>query len=514
MVLFDLRFETQIPFFSLLKTMASVIKTIFCGFLLLQSFASEARFVFTERHQLAYDLLFQLRLEEAEMELRKCANEDAQNGFNHYLASTITTVKLLGSQDITVYSKYVHSNLEEKYFSELKKLEKNSPYSLFIQSEIKLHWAMLRFIFKDDIGAALRIRQARILIVENQSRFPSFLLNNKTAGILNIILGNVPEAYQPVMDMVGMGGSIPLGLSQLKKVAQLDSPFRQECQMLRLVAEASVLNDREDSIALEINRFLNQEKNKDLIRLMLAGVLLSKHHATDAMLSLQGIKINPPFLQYPLLYKMWGDAYLFRCDFAKAEKNYLTFLQYYKGKHYLKDTYHKLFLGRCMQGDTAKAMHYLVQLKTKGYSVFESDKRAERFARQQHFFNAFLLKSRLYFDGGYYAESLQTLQEFKWDVRTPLIWRVEYAYRNGRIFHVLGKKNEAVNHYQQALKWNGRADISYFAPSAALQLALLHEEKKDFPTAKKYFKQAQQFKNHEYRNSISYKAKLGLKRMQ
>jgi tetratricopeptide (TPR) repeat protein len=243
-------------------------------------------------------------------------------------------------------------------------------------------------------------------------------------------------------------------------------------------------------------------------------VLLSKHHAADALLSLQGIKINPPFLQYPLLYKMWGDAYVFRCDFVKAEKNYLTFLQFYKGKHYLKDTYYKLHLGRCMQRDTAKAMHYLMQLKSKGHSVFESDKRAEHFARQHHFLNPFLLKSRLFFDGGYYNEALETLQQFKWDARTPLIWRVEYAYRNGRILHVLGKKNEAINYYQQALKWNGRADISYFAPSAALHLALLHEEKKDFLSAKKYFKQAQQFKNHEYRNSISYKAKLGLKRVQ
>src|SRR5690606_37793519 len=98
---------------------------------------------------------------------------------------------------------------------------------------------------RDEIEAALDIRQANLLIAENRKRFPDFVLNNKTSGILNILLGNAPDAYQSTLKIVGMGGSVPVGLAQLQKAAQAESPFQQECKLLLLIAKSYILKDHD-----------------------------------------------------------------------------------------------------------------------------------------------------------------------------------------------------------------------------------------------------------------------------
>ena len=147
------------------------------------------------------------------------------------------------------------------------------------------------------------------------------------------------------------------------------------------------------------------------------------------------------------------------------------------------------------------------------FRSLDEDKEALSEAQSGIIPHADLLRVRLLYDGGYYAEALRMMAGMpRSDLRTYKD-QVEYVYRLARLFQAQGKTDEAIIQYRRVLEL-GRNKSWYFAANSALLLGEIMEQRKDFSTSADYFKACLSMRHHEYQNSIDQKAKAGLRRVQ
>jgi len=81
-----------------------------------------------------------------------------------------------------------------------------------------------------------------------------------------------------------------------------------------------------------------------------------------------------------------------------------------------------------------------------------------------------------------------------------------------RISKSLLNKNVIILSYNKTLE-NGKNNVAYFACSAALNLGLIYEIKKDKAAASKYFGICLNLNPSDYKNSLHQKAEAGLSRI-
>ena len=123
-----------------------------------------------------------------------------------------------------------------------------------------------------------------------------------------------------------------------------------------------------------------------------------------------------------------------------------------------------------------------------------------------------LLKARLLFDGGFLTKALVVLENKSVDDFPTEKDKTEFNYRMARIYDDLGKDNQSLTYYQNAIS-TGKNLKYYFAANSALQMGKVYEKKRDFAQAKSSYNLAISMKNHEYESSIETQAKAGLKRI-
>jgi tetratricopeptide (TPR) repeat protein len=148
----------------------------------------------------------------------------------------------------------------------------------------------------------------------------------------------------------------------------------------------------------------------------------------------------------------------------------------------------------------------------KGNMVLDADKQAFREASEDVPPNAILLRSRLYFDGGYYHRSFETLQEINPGDLTSRKDSLEYTYRRARIADRLGETDEAVSRYHEVIQ-AGTGSSWYFSSNAALHLGMIYEEMGDTARALDSYQTCLELNRSAYRNSIGNKAKLSISRL-
>ena len=123
---------------------------------------------------------------------------------------------------------------------------------------------------------------------------------------------------------------------------------------------------------------------------------------------------------------MKGRAYLNKQD-ARAKIHLLNFVQKFNGQHFIKEAYQKLaWYELSMNNDVVAYKKYMSECLNKGKSLVDEDKQAEKEAKSGKVPFSFLLKARLYYDGGYYMQCLDVLlKNDNFLYKTPLVgWNI------------------------------------------------------------------------------------------
>lgn len=378
------------------------------------------------------------------------------------------------------------------------------PFKDFLLSEIKLQSAFINLKTGNELAAAWQIRQAYKLIIKNHNEYPDFVLNKKTLGLLHVMIGAIPQQYQWVIGLMGMEGNVEQGMEELKKVAESESIYKLEAEILQAVIRSFILDETETA-SKEALAIIADHQENTLLKYIGTALLLKNNSAKEA----EALISTANKEKLPLLHYQAGEVYLQLGEYNKAESALKSFLASYKGVNFVKDAYYKLFLATWLNGHEIKAKEFFNKGREVGQTLTEADKHAARILQEDKFPNRIIMKIRLYTDGGEFkkAKSLvnsSSSADFK---RSEDI--LEFTYRKARLYHKTHEIQIAENLYKQVIEQ--QAGNQYFAPNSCLQLGYIYAKKGQDTLAREYFEKALAYRNHEYKNSIDNKGKAALK---
>ncbi|MCX2739255.1 DUF3808 domain-containing protein [Pontibacter anaerobius] len=462
---------------------------------------------FTPQHKTAYQELLQLKVNNGRNLLERLPQHDANTLL---LANYADFLELCVQQDQNKYDDLLDA--QEARLEKLENLTPQNEWADYAIAEVRLQIAMSKLLFGNRLSASWDFREAYLQYTQNLKNYPDFIPNKKNLGVLQVLIGSVPDKYKWFLNIIGLKGSIKAGMANLKVATAKANPFHQEAQLLYAVILHLTEPDKEEQALRQVKTMAAREQDNLLFQFV-AMHLLKKTRSSDEALQ---VYLRRPqrssYLAFPYLHHMAADLYLFRADYEKSIQENKQFLKMHPGQHYLKSANYKLYLAYALSNHKQQAQWHLQQVAAAGLEESEEDRYAARYAQKQEPLVKPLMQARLHSDGGYFREALQELDQLQITNATPVAVQAEYYYRKARIFHGTHSLQEALPLYQKAIALSQTTDL-YFAPSASLQLGYIFQELKQTEKAKTYFKQALSYKHHEYKNSIDAKAKLALSAM-
>lgn len=481
----------------------------FMAFFIVQ-IAVAQKYDFNKRCIEAYTYIQELRFAKGRQLLDQEKKENPTNLIPYYVENYIDWLTTYINENEAEFDK-----LEPNKSIRLDKLEtgdKNSPYYLYCQAEVIIQWAFAKLKFEEYLGAFTEVRKAYLLLEENQKKFPDFVANKKSLGMLHAIVGAIPDQYKWGVNMLGMDGTIDQGLKELKSVIDYSktNEFIFEREVYLYYAFLILYLGRDDVAAWNIVKDMDTKTN--LLNVFFVSSIAMRTGRNDVAIGiLKGRPSGSEYLSYHYLDFMLGLAKTRKLE-SDASAYFEKFIQNYKGKNYIKEAYQKMAWNSLLQGNKDKYWEYMYYVKTRGDDLIDDDKQALYEAESKHVPNVILLRSRVLFDGGYYKEALQQLEgksvgDFK-EERD----KAEFTYRAGRIWHAAGQPDKAKGFYLATIKTG--EDLPYFyAANSALQLGTIYEKEKDFAKAKYYYQLCIDMPNKEYTTSLNGLAKAGLNRV-
>jgi len=472
-----------------------------------------ANFDFNANCLNAYRSIFELKLGNARAYISTEKKQHPNNSIIPLLENYVDYFAILTSE-----SKADFDRLKGNKSSRLDRIsddDKSSPYYLYAQAEINLQWALIRGRFGEYFNAAMEIKKANSLLQDNAKKFPNFQLNNKGLGLINAVLGNLPDgALKSTLSTFGIKGNLQSGLTMFEKlVDQLPKssyePFYEEV----VFYYSYVLTDVAHSAAAyaKTMKYTDRIADSSLLKSYLQSYVCIKNAHNDEAISILAKKPEGNIYQpFPYLDYLEGVAHLNKLD-LNAATYFNRFLSSNKGVNYIKDANLHLAWVALLKGDKNGYNNYAAKAINNGFTYNEKDKQAKNEAAAA-IPTLDLLKARLLFDGGYFSKALQVLNGRKATDFSNDRDKIEFTYRLGRIYDDLGRDDDALNAYQVTIN-QGKNSKYYFAANAALQMGKVYEKRKNTAKAKEAFNSAISMKNHEYESSIESQAKAGLKRL-
>jgi TolA-binding protein len=435
--------------------------------------------------------------------------KDALSPRQIYVLSLSEILELLITEDEVKFELY-----EDAWNDRIDQLEDIEPATadvLFTLAELRLQWAFTYLKFGHEVDAAWNIRQAYLLVQKCKEKFPEFEPIKKTSGVLEVMLGSIPEKYQWVISMFGMEGSVQKGLQELESLKSANTDLSFETALIYYLTQGFILQQT-SSAADGLSTLIADHPNQRL-SLFLGGCIAIKNSESEKALEyFKTLQQNQKGLPIAYADYQTGEVYLHKGEYKSSIEFYQKFLSAYTGLNYVKDANYKIGICYWLQGKTKDAQKYFTKAKTAGNESTEADRYAARSLAENINPNVKLSKLRYATDGGYYTDAdkiISTVTDKDFSSKKE---KIEFVYRKARLYHKSNSLTEAKQSYLQTISESGTENW-YFAPNACLQLGYIFLDEKNSADAKKYFEKALTYKKHEYKNSIDSKAKSALARL-
>lgn len=453
-----------------------------------------------------YKKTIHLQIQEATEAIKKQKESEPDNKMYDFLESYTWFFTLFILEEESVYKKAIHH--KNRILEEIRKGDTQSPFYLFCQAEILLQWATIHLKFNDKTRAAYDVYEAYKLLEENKKRFPSFIENNKSLSIIHALAQSLPTWVQKLS---GIKGSIAQGTKEIESlVLNIDSTplFREE--ILAIYVYILFYSKHEKEKAYQVIHKYKMYKLESPLLVFLSATITQKSGRNDeAIQILESRKKMKGQLPFYYLDFLLGKFKLYRLD-PDADKYIRQFVTHFKGRHYIKEAYQKLYWYEILfRKNSENQKRYKQEIRNSGKALIDEDIQAlsELKSPQPH---PILLKARLLFDGGYYSKSQHLLINSPKNDLDNLDLE-EYNYRVAKNADALSQTQLAIVYYKNTIALN--QGKKYFACSAAYSLGLIYENEKNYSKAKIYLNQCLSLHPEGYANSLHQKAKTALARI-
>lgn len=467
----------------------------------------------------AYDCILSLRFVKADELLKAESKANPGNRIVSYLENYADFLEVIISEDKNKYQSF--SANKNRLLKNLESGNPLSPWHLYTQAQLNLQQAFAAARFGEYSSAALEINKAYRLLLKNSKLYPSFQPNQVALGLMQVLIGSIPQNYQWVTKILSLQGTVEQGISNMQKVLNDPAtdkiyPFLKAETLFLLTFTTFNLSQNPEETDF-IDNHLNSSKNQEMIinnPLLIYAKSVFLMHTGRNELALKTLKSAPTSKDYyPFYYLQYltGSAKLHRMD-KDAGIWFLRYVNNFKGNSFIKSAYQRLAWIALINGDEIKYKNYMQRVILLGNTAIDGDKQALKEANTGKIPNTKLLKVRLLSDGGYYAEAQNVLSSVEKTELKDNYEITEYRYRIARNNHKWGKTALAKAEYDQTINL-GKNQKWYFAANSALQLALIYEAEGNLEKARHYFEMCLTMDYDEYRTSISQKAKAGLNRL-
>lgn len=474
-----------------------------CLFLFsMTSFATDLIWQFDPELQKAYNLVFSMQQDKATEYLKKIKT----NEFHKlYVQSLNETIYILITEDNKGFEQ-----IDERFKARLKYLEglPVGPETLFLQAELNLQRGFCFLNLGEELNAVMSIRKAYQFTSDCLKKYPTFIPIKKTSGVIQVMLGSVPEKYKWFVSLLGMKGSVGTGQKQFNELRNSKSSLSMEATILFYTVKG-FLNQQFPEAAEGIATCLKDQPDNRLLLFLGVNMYIKDGHSEEALGLIQ--KIDQQTQGLPIYYidYLRGEILLQKGEYSKSIESFQRFIKNYPSVSFKKDAYFKISLDYWLIGDSKQAKANFEKAKITGTDKAEPDRYAARQLEETSFPNKKLLKARFSTDGGYYKEAASILHSITPADLNTLKEQTEYYYRKARLAHRTGELTTAKLFYQQSIDMT-KNNPWYFGANSALQLGYIAKEQKDFISARKYFELALSYPKHEYKNSIDSKARTEL----
>ncbi len=467
----------------------------------------------------ARDLIFDLKIKAALGIIRQEMKENPSNLIPCYLEDQAEFISML--LDESWNDEKAWKKRQEARLDRFNKEKGDSPWIDWCKAEINLHSAISNSKHERWIEAARDLNRVYQLVKSNHLRHPGFLPNKKTLAILHIFFGSLPENFEWMKKLLGLQGDPDRGLEELWELAEQSRQgtwhFLHEEAMILLIFNHMGKTTDKKAMAGFYQRLSHlkpeaRAANRPLLTYALASLYMKTARNDEAIRLFAHMPKHEGRLNFYLPDYQCGLAYLQKLDTTSASF-FRYFLSRHKGKNYVKSAWQKLGWIALIQGNEAEYERKMNAVRYLGRDVIAPDKQALAEAENVSYPDPGLIRARLLFDGGYYNRAMTMLLSMtEPDAGERLKDYLEFHYRYARICHETGRHAEAQHHYQLVID-KGKAQPWYFAANAALMMGKLAEQSGNNQQALKYYGMIRPMKFKEYRSSILYHAKEGIRRL-
>jgi tetratricopeptide (TPR) repeat protein len=461
----------------------------------------------------AYQKSIQLRLMEARSKLGQLQEQEPNNYIAYHIEDYIDFFTVFINENPEEFKKLERN--KNQRLDKIKEGPSDSPWYLYLQADIRLHWALARLKFEEYGTAFFEVNKAFKLLSKNQNRFPDFKPNLKDLGILHAIVGTIPEGYQWTVEWLSaLEGSIDQGRSELEQVIDYarNNEFIFEEETYALYAYLLLHLNHDDEAAWKV---INQSNLKPgtnpMACFIMANIAMRTRQNDRAIELLQNRPQSRAFHPFPYLDFMLGVCKLQRLD-SDADTYLQRYLDRFNGMNFIKEAHQRLAWHYLIHGNENEYTRHIQLAISQGNAITGSDQSAEREGKSGTLPDPNLLKARLLFDGGYLSNAQRILSQCSPHQFSTKSHQIEYLYRLGRIEHALNNYTAALNHYQQTIE-QGSSQPEYYACRAALESGHIYEQRAQFPKATSYFEQCLSIKPQEHKTGLHQAAKAGLERV-
>lgn len=483
--------------------------------LVISSFAVVAapKYEFNKTCQLAYYKMLSLHFEEGKKLLEQEKQKNPDNLIPYFVENYADFFTIAINEEKPEFTRL--SPGRNFRLNKLQQGPENSPWYLYTQAEVNLQWAFCNLKFENYYTAFIQIRKAYTQLQENQKKFPAFIANKKSLGLLHALIGTIPDSYKWGARTLGFSGTVTQGMKELKEVMDYSQTtpflFYDETRYICIFLEMNIHNDVSAAWALTRQKGFPDAKTDPLACFVVADVAMKNSHTDKAIEIISSAQFSDDAMHFIYLDYLLGLCKMNRLD-KDANVPMERFISDFRGQNYLKDAYQKLAWFYYLKDDESRYRYYISFCKTTGAAFTDSDKQAMKEANEGVAPNPLLLKVRLLQDGGYYQQAMLLLKGKSPEDFLSVKDKIEFSYRMGRIYHEWGKPDDAIHYYENTIKY-GEKYPYYYAANAALQLGFIYEEKGERGKAIVYYRKCIAMKNTDYKNSLDQKAKAGLNRL-
>ena len=461
-----------------------------------------------------YDIL-NLQLNRTQSDLPGDGAADPENGIYFLLDNYFDIIQILVLDEADLY-KRSRSSMNQR-IRKLRKGPDTSPWHRYCQAELMLQWSILDYKYGHWWRAYLNVRDAHALLLENKEIFPEFMPTYRSLGVIRAFMGTLPISGSLkwlIRQISGMSGTISEGMADVRSVLEFanDNDYVFSDETRAIYAYMLVHLENKPEAAWNVIQGMKGPVFRGALgAFSRANLALRTGRIAQCLSILDEPAAANPDLPISFNWFLRGKAYLYLED-EQTESAFSTFLHLHQGDTYRYSAYQKLAWYQLMQGNLEEYKTVLGHCSARMDFLVGEDREAWIEATSNRIPDPVLLKARIFFDSRQYSKGLELLEEHE-ETYTISTEQVEYYYRLGRLKQGAGQIQEATDELMTAYEI-GHSSSSYMICNAALQLGLIYESVDKPELAREWLNKALAHKPDSYKNSLHYKAKAALKRLE